>query len=143
MKIKEESQKGKDMIASRELFDTSEKVHPIQEEEFIKIERIKGRLLLIGAEDDVLWDTAKYIRRMEERLAKREHNCEVESYIYEHATHFVFPEGLVKAILPVVGDLMRRVFAAGRNYPKECKAARVDIERHVTDAIRSWGRANG
>ena len=77
MKIKEESQKGKDMIASRELFDTSEKVHPIQEEEFIKIERIKGRLLLIGAEDDVLWDTAKYIRRMEERLAKREHNCEV------------------------------------------------------------------
>ena len=143
MKMKEESQKGKDMIASRELFDTSEKAHPIQEEEFIKIERIKGRLLLIGAEDDVLWDTAKYIRRMKERLAKREHNCEVESYIYEHATHFVFPEGLVKAILPVVGDLMPRVFAAGRNYPKECKAARVDIERHVTDAIRSWGRANG
>ena len=71
------------------------------------------------------------------------HNCEVESYIYKHATHFVFPEGLVKAILPVVGDLMPRVFAAGRNYPKECKAARVDIERHVTDAIRSWGRANG
>lgn len=138
LKIKEESRKGKDMIASRELFDTSEMKHPIQEEEFIKIERIKGRILLIGAEDDVLWDTAKYIKRMEERLAKREHSCEVESYIYEHATHFVFPEGMVKTILPVVGDLITRVFAAGRNYPKECKAARIDIERHVMKAVHVW-----
>lgn len=142
MKIKEESKKGKDMIASRELFDASEKAHPIQEEEFIKIERIKGRLLLIGAEDDVLWDTAKYIRRMEERLAKREHSCEVESYIYEHATHFVFPESMVKTILPVAGDLITRAFAAGRNYPKECKAARVDIEQHVTEAIQAWKNEN-
>ena len=75
---------------------------------------------------------------MKERLAKREHACEVESYIYEHATHFVFPESMVKTILPVVGDLMTRVFAAGRNFPKECKAARVDIDRHVTEAIYAW-----
>lgn len=54
------------MIASRRLFEVSEKAHPIQEEEYIKIEKIKGTLLLVGAEDDVLWDTAKYIRRMEE-----------------------------------------------------------------------------
>lgn len=138
MKIKEESKKGKDMIASRGIFEASEKAHPIQEEEFIKIERIKGRLLLIGAEDDVLWDTAKYIRRMEERLAEHEHTCEVESCIYEHATHLVFPESMVKTMLPVVGDLITRVFAAGRNYPKECKAARVDIDRRMTDTILAW-----
>lgn len=127
-----------EMIASRELIDVSEKAHPIQEEEFIKIERIKGKPLLIGAEDDVLWDTAKYIRRMKERLTKREHTCEVESYIYEHATHFVFPESMVKTILPIGGDLITRVFATGRNYPKECKTARVDIDRHVTDVILVW-----
>ena len=36
--------------------DDSEAVHPITEEEMIKIEKIHGTLLLIGAEDDVLWD---------------------------------------------------------------------------------------
>lgn len=137
-KMKEEAKKGGDLIASREIFVASEKAHPIREEEFIKIERIKGKLLLIGAEDDVLWETEKYIKRMEKRLAEREHTCEVESYIYEHATHFVFPEGMVKTILPVGGDLLTRVFAAGRKFPKECKAARIDIDRRITQAVNAW-----
>lgn len=137
-KMKEEAKKGGDLIASREIFVASEKAHPIREEEFIKIERIKGKLLLIGAEDDALWETEKYIKRMEKRLAEREHTCEVESYIYEHATHFVFPEGMVKTILPVGGDLLTRVFAAGRKFPKECKAARIDIDRRVTQAVDAW-----
>ena len=137
-KMKEEAKRGGDLIASREIFAASEKAHPIREEEFIKIERIRGKLLLIGAKDDVLWETEKYIRRMEKRLGKREHTCEVESYIYEHATHFVFPEGMVKTILPVGGDLLTRVFAAGRKFPKECKAARIDIDRRITQAVNAW-----
>ena len=137
-KMKEEAKKGGDLIASREIFVASEKAHPIREEEFIKIERIKGKLLLIGAKDDVLWETEKYIKRMEKRLAEREHTCEVESCIYEHATHFVFPEGMVKTILPVGGDLLTRVFAAGRKFPKECKAARIDIDRRITRAVDAW-----
>ena len=59
------------MIASLDIFRDSEAAHPIREEEYIKVERIKGKLLLIGAKDDVLWDTVKYIRRMEARLAAR------------------------------------------------------------------------
>ena len=137
-KMKEEAKRGGDLIASREIFVASEKAHPIREEEFIKIERIRGKLLLIGAKDDVWWETEKYIRRMEKRLGKREHTCEVESYIYEHATHFVFPEGMVKTILPVGGDLLTRVFAAGRKFPKECKAARIDIDRRITRAVDAW-----
>lgn len=137
-KMKEEAKKGGDLIASREIFVASEKAHPIREEEFIKIERIQGKLLLIGAKDDVLWETEKYIKRMEKRLAEREHTCEVESCIYEHATHFVFPEGMVKTILPVGGDLLTRVFAAGRKFPKECKAARIDIDCSVTQAVNAW-----
>ena len=62
----------------------------------IKIEKIHGTLLLIGAEDDVLWYTAKYIRRMELRMKERPHTCRLESVIYEHATHFVFPESMLK-----------------------------------------------
>lgn len=138
MKMKADAKANGDMISSVNIFIDSEKAHPIQEEEFIKIERIKGKVLLIGSEDDALWEAAKYIRRMEKRLETHEHECEVESYIYEHATHFVFPEGMVKTIIPVFGDLMSRVFKAGREYPKECKAARIDIEKRVTDVVKAW-----
>jgi hypothetical protein len=54
----------------------------------------------IGAEDDVLWDTCKYIRRMEERLNDRPHSCRFKALIYEHGTHFVFPESMLRIMLP-------------------------------------------
>lgn len=137
--IAEESKKGGDMVASRKLFDDSEAAHPITEDEFIKVENIRGRLLLIGAEDDVLWDTVKYIRRMEKRLAERAHDCELETYIYPHATHFVFPEGMMKIMLPVGADLFVRLsFSAAKRFPKECRQAREDIDRRITSAICAW-----
>lgn len=63
------------MVNSRKLFDDSETAHPIEPEEYIPVENIRGKLLLIGAEDDALWDTAKYIRRMEKRLAENRMNA--------------------------------------------------------------------
>lgn len=56
--ISEESKRTGNMVASRKLFDDSEAAHPITEEEFIKVENICGKLFLVGAEDDALWDTA-------------------------------------------------------------------------------------
>ena len=44
--IKAESKKNGDMISSRKIFDDSEVAHPIEEDEFIKIENIKGKLIL-------------------------------------------------------------------------------------------------
>ena len=99
--ILEESKRTGNMIASRKMFDDSEAAHPITGEEFIKVENIRGKLFLVGAEDDALWDTAKYIRRMEKRLAEKPHACAVEAVIYEHGTHFVFPDGMLKTMLPV------------------------------------------
>ena len=49
--IEKETKRTGDMINSRKLFDDSEKTHPIQEDEMIKIEKINGTLLLIGAGD--------------------------------------------------------------------------------------------
>ena len=63
--IAAESKRAGDMVNSRKLFDDSETAHPIEPKEYIPVENIRGKLLLIGAEDDALWDTAKYIRRME------------------------------------------------------------------------------
>ena len=81
--IAAESKRAGDMVNSRKLFDDSETAHPIEPEEYIPVENIRGKLLLIGAEDDALWDTAKYIRRMEKRLAEKPHEGEIETAAYE------------------------------------------------------------
>ena len=138
-KIKEESKCRGDMIASRSMFDESERRHPIQEAERIKVENIKGKIIFVGAEDDVLWDTCKYIRRMEQRLKERPHECEYESLLYEHGTHFAFPQSMLDIMMPVIGNLfVGLAFKAGRKYPKECKQTRLDIDRRLSDAITQW-----
>ena len=137
-RIVEDGKKGGDRYASRRLFDESERLHPLQEEELIKIENIKGHLLLIGAEDDVLWDTARYIRRMEERLKTHEHECTCEALVYERGTHYVFPESFMKKMFPFTNLLPRLSFAAGKKYPADCRATRLDIDRHVLKAFENW-----
>ena len=102
------------------------------EEEKIKVERIHGKIIFIGAEDDVLWDTCKYIRRMEERLAKLSHNRTWESLLYEYGTHFVFQESMLKSMLPIgSGLLVKYMFRSGREHPAECRETRKDIDRKL------------
>ena len=137
--IEKESKRTGDMINSWKLFDDSEKAHPHTEEEMIKVENIHGKLLLIGAKDDVLWDTAKYIRRMEERLNQKAHSCNYEVAIYEHGTHFVFPEGMIKQMIPIGSSLLIKLcFKAAKQYPKECRETRMDIDKRVSNAIFEW-----
>ena len=137
--VAEESKRTGDMLNSRKLFDDSEAAHPISEDEFIKVENIKGRLVLIGAEDDVLWDTGKYIRRMEARLASRPHECDTEIDVYKHGTHFVFPDGMLKTMLPIGSALfVKLAFSEAKNHPEECKETRIDIDRRMTRIITAW-----
>lgn len=134
-----ETKKDGAMLSSRKLFDDSEKAHPITEAETIKVEKIQGKLLLIGADDDVLWDTGKYIRRMEKRLSEKPHSCKVEAVVYKHGTHFVFPEGMLKTMLPVgSGIFLKWAFREARQYPKECRQTRIDIEKRMRRAIAQW-----
>lgn len=137
--IKSESKRTGDMINSWKLFDDSEKAHPLKEEEMIKVENIKGDLLLIGASDDVLWDTVRYIRRMEERLKNTNHECNVIVATYEHGTHFIFPESMLKKMIPVFsGIFVKLAFKEARKYPDECKKTRIDIDKKVRKAIEKW-----
>ena len=139
-KIQEESKAGGDKVASRNMFDESEKKHPIREEEQIKVENIHGKLIFIGAEDDVLWDTCRYIRRMEARLAGRPQDCTYESWLYEYGTHFTFPESMLKMMLPVgSGLLVSFMFKAGKEHPKECRETRIDIDRRLKKVLAEWG----
>ena len=138
-KIMAESRAGGDKIASRKMFDESERRHPLQEEEKIKAERIRGRVICIGAEDDVLWDTCRYIRRMEQRLSVTPHESIFEAWLYEHGTHFAFPESMLKIMLPVGSALLVSfMFKAGKEHSKECRETRIDIDRRLQKALREW-----
>lgn len=137
-KLKEEAKNGKNFAAAREMFDESERRHPLQEEEKIKVERIRGKLVLVGAEDDCLWDTCRYIRRMQERLNEKEHACEVHALTYEHGTHFIFPWSMLKIMLPAGTGEILRLFAAGRKYHKECIETLKDIDNKLDQIFLSW-----
>lgn len=137
--IMADSKIGGDRIASRPMFDESERIHPIQEAEKIKVENIQGKVIFVGAEDDMLWDTCKYTRRMLARLEVLPHECEAEALLYEHGTHFVFPQSMLKAMLPVGSAwLIRLMFKAGREHPKECRQTRIDIDERLTRSISAW-----
>ena len=137
--VKSETKKSGNMIDSKKIFDDSEEAHPITEDEFIKIENIKGKLLMIGAEDDCLWNAAKYVKRAEKRLTEKSHDCDAEFVAYKHGTHFVFPESLLKKIFPIgSGLLLKMMFKAAKEFPKECKETRIDIDKRLSKAIKEW-----
>lgn len=141
-KISEETKRRGAMIASRDLFDESEKRHPLREEEKIKVENIKGKILLIGAEDDVLWDTCKYIRRIEQRLKEKAHDCSIVPLIYEHGTHFLFPQSMLTGILPVgSGLLISMAFQEAKQHPNECRETRVDVDAQISSELIKWKNA--
>ncbi|MBQ8554608.1 MAG: acyl-CoA thioester hydrolase [Clostridia bacterium] len=138
-RIQQESKASGNLIASREMFVESERRHPVQEDEKIRVENICGKIIFVGAEDDALWDTCKYIRRMEQRLAEMPHSCIYESLLFEHGTHFVFPQSMLKMMLPIISGLLPwAAFKAARQHPKECKQTRIEIDSRLTEAIRRW-----
>lgn len=93
----------------------------------------------VGAEDDTLWDTAKYIRRAQKRLDERAHDCDVQTLVYKHGTHFVFPQSVLKKIFPIgSGLILKLMFKAAREYPKECKQMRLDLDDKIDKVIDEW-----
>ena len=137
--IRRESKRRGDMIASRDMFDESEKRTPVTEDMKIKVENIKGRIVFVGAEDDALWDTCRYIRRMTARLDKTPHDSEYTALIYEHGTHLMFPQSMLETIMPFGSEqVLKLAFRALREYPKECTETRKDLDKKLSDIIADF-----
>ena len=138
-KIEEETKGSGDITRSTHLFIDSEKAREHTEEEMIKVENIKGKLIMVGADDDSFWEAGKYVRRMDKRLKERPHECDYEALTYEHGTHFVLPETLLRKALPVgLKFVMKFIFKAAKDYPKECEQTRKDIDRRLSTALKQW-----
>lgn len=138
-KVEEETKGSGDIERSTCLFIDSEKAREHTEEEMIKVENIKGRLFLVGADDDSFWEAGKYIRRMDKRLKERPHTCQYVPLVYEHGTHFVLPESLLRMAMPIgLKFVMRFIFRAAKEYPDECEATRKDIDKRLSAALKEW-----
>lgn len=138
-KIEEETKGSGDITRSTHLFIDSEKAKEHTEEEMIKVENIKGKLIMVGADDDSFWEAGKYVRRMDKRLKERPHECDYEALTYEHGTHFVLPETMLRKALPVgLKFVMKFIFKAAKDYPKECEQTRKDIDRRLSAALKQW-----
>ena len=138
-KIEEETIGSGDITRSTHLFIDSEKAREHTEEEMIKVENIKGKLIMVGADDDSFWEAGKYVRRMDKRLKERPHECDYEALTYEHGTHFVLPETMLRKALPVgLKFVMKFIFKAAKDYPKECEQTRKDIDRRLSAALKQW-----
>lgn len=138
-KLTEEAKRRGDMAAARDMFDLSEKLCPLTEDMKIKVERIKGKLVLVGAQDDSLWDTCRYIERMTERLKTLPHECRAVKLTYEYGSHFVFPQSMLEIVLPFGSSfLLRFTFKTLKDHPKECKKTRIDIDRRLSRIISEW-----
>ena len=138
-KLSEEAKRRGDMAAARDMFDLSEKLCSVTEDMKIKVERIKGKLVLVGAQDDSLWDTCRYIERMTERLKALPHECRAAKLTYEYGSHFVFPQSMLEIVLPFGSSfLLRFTFKTLKDHPKECKKTRIDIDRRLSRIISEW-----
>ena len=138
-RIEEETKGSGDITRSTHLFIDSEKAREHTEEEMIKVENIKGKLIMVGADDDSFWEAGKYVRRMDKRLKERPHECDYEALTYEHGTHFVLPETMLRKALPVgLKFVMKFIFKAAKDYPKECEQTRKDIDRRLSMALKQW-----
>lgn len=60
-------------------------------------------------------------------------------FVYEHGTHFVLQESMLRMALPIgLKFVMRFIFKAAKDYPDECEAARKDIDRRLSAALKEW-----
>lgn len=138
-KIQEETKGSGDFMRSTWLFIDSENAREHTEDEMIKVENIQGKLFLIGADDDSFWEAGKYIRRMDKRLKERPHKCDYEAIVYEHGTHFVLPESMLRMALPIgLKFVLRFIFRAAKEYPNECEQTRKDIDNRISAALKQW-----
>lgn len=139
MFIKEGKERG-DVIASLNLHDLAEEKHPVTEAERIPVENINGYLLLAGAKDDVMWNTCRGISRMKKKIEESNSNCKLEVLIYEHCSHFIFPETMMKLILPrfMVDIILPRFYSETKGYTKECRKSRIDLDNHIQSLFKEW-----
>ena len=123
---------------SKVVFDYAEQVNPIEEEAFIKLEKAKAKVILVASSDDSMWDSVKYVKRLKTRLETYNYAYPFKSYIYEYGTHLLFPQRMMKAMLPIFYNSITKLYVSGRKHAHECTKTRLNFDDELSREIQSW-----
>lgn len=106
------------LLTNREIrfFDEYNKLldTELNEENTIKVENIKGSILLLSAHDDTMWPSERMGKLIEERLTQKGFPHFFRHQVYEYASH---------ALCPISSPLYKGI-RMERKYPKECAQSR-------------------
>ena len=113
--------------------------HPVREEAFIKIEKIRGHIFIAATQDDTMWNTQIYLPRMEKRLKEKGFSYPYEIYMYDYGTHFFYPERLYSECAPrILAWYIPRMFQSGKRHMKEIKQNRLDLQEKLQKSLTCW-----
>ena len=95
----------------------------------IPVEKIKGSVLFLAAEEDSMWESAKASEAMMQRLKDYNFNHPYRYYHYKKASHLLLPYSLNS----------RKMYRIERKYPEECQKSNMDAFRKTLDFLKeSW-----
>lgn len=134
--IKKSTREAHDLSAI-DLYQYTER-YGIPEQCFIPIEKITGRLLIIAAHDDVMWESAKYAQRMKKRLESHAHASRSDVIIYPYGTHLLIPYSAGKVGSFDLGTVVSCLFKSGRKNKKACRDSRQKLERMLSKELAIW-----
>lgn len=123
---------------SKGVFEKSEAVSPVPENAWIPAENIRGALILVGAEDDSMWNSTRYIHRMRRRLTDKHFMFPVRALTYRYGTHLLLPQRMVMDALPVIGGFIYLMFASGRKNHQACRSSRIHLDRELSSFLQNW-----
>ena len=125
-------------LHSRGIFDRSEEAERIPLEAFIPAENIRGPVILVGAEDDSMWNSTRYILRLRKRLQEKEFIFPLKCFTYARGTHLLLPQRMLMEALPVVGGLVPAIYVSGRHHLKACKDSRIHLDQQLSSYLSVW-----
>ena len=123
---------------SKTIFDYAEQVNPIDKNSFIKLEKAQAELVLVASKDDSMWDSYKYAMRLNERLKASNYTYPIHLLTYDYGTHLIFPQRMMKAIVPIFYNLVTNIYQSGKKHKQECLASRLALDKELSEVIHKW-----
>ena len=134
------SQKKYGELNGWELYDHVE-AQPEFAGSLIPVENSHAHIHAFSAEDDSLWRTANYMRRLGKRLQAHDYAYGFTLHVYPYGTHFMYPQGMLLKIAHApfaIRLLLGKMFHSGKQHPRECEQARLDADRATKKALADW-----
>ena len=77
---------------------------------------------------------------MKKKLEESENSCKLEVLIYDHCSHLIFPESMVKLLMPgfLVDMILPHIYSETQGFVKECRRSRIDLDEHIQLKFREW-----